>query len=104
MFDQKTAYEVRISDWSSDVCSSDRDLHLDPSRPKITRLFGDFLDGQARGAEALYILGDLFEAWVGDDDPSETGAFVDERLKALSDSGVPVAFMHGNRDFLLGEA
>src|SRR3546814_8110006 len=80
------------------------DLHLDPSRPEITRLFGDFLDGQARGAEALYILGDLFEAWVGDDDPSETGAFVAERLKALSDSGVPVAFLHGNRDFLLGEA
>src|SRR3546814_9111273 len=41
---------------------------------------------------------------VGDDDPSETGAFVAERLKALSDSGVPVALMHGNRDFLLGEA
>src|SRR3546814_4125770 len=80
------------------------DLHLDPSRPEITRLFGDFLDGQARGAEALYILGDLFEAWVGDYDPSETGAFVAERLKALSDSCVPVALMHGNRDFLLGEA
>src|SRR3546814_6696631 len=110
---------MRISDWSSDVCSSDltpptyngamttlfiSDLHLDPSRPEITRLFGDFLDGQARGAEALYILGDLFEAWVGDDDPSETGAFVAERLKALSDSGVSVAFLHGNRDFLPGEA
>ena len=80
------------------------DLHLDSSRPEITRLFGDFLDGQARGADALYILGDLFEAWVGDDDPSETGAFVAEKLKALSDSGVPVSFMHGNRDFLLGEA
>src|SRR3546814_19184564 len=80
------------------------DLHLDPSRPEITRLFGDFLDGQARGAEALYILGDLFEAWVGDDDPTETGPFVADRLKALSDSGVPVALMHGNRAFLLGEA
>src|SRR3546814_11725719 len=73
------------------------DLHLDPSRPEITRLFGDFLDGQARGAEALYILGDLFEAWVGDDDPSETGACVAERLKALSGSGEPVALMPGNR-------
>lgn len=80
------------------------DLHLDPSRPEITRLFGEFLDGEARGADALYILGDLFEAWVGDDDPSETGAFVAGKLKALSDDGVPVAFMHGNRDFLLGEA
>lgn len=79
------------------------DLHLDPARPGITRLFGDFLDGEARGADALYILGDLFEAWVGDDDPSETGAFVAQKLKALSDSGVPVFFMHGNRDFLLGE-
>lgn len=79
------------------------DLHLDPARPDITRLFGEFIDGEARDADALYILGDLFEAWVGDDDPSETGAFVAERSKALSDSGVPVYFMHGNRDFLLGE-
>jgi UDP-2,3-diacylglucosamine hydrolase len=79
------------------------DLHLDPARPDITRLFGEFIDGEARGADALYILGDLFEAWVGDDDPSATGAFVAEKLKALSDSGVPVFFMHGNRDFLLGE-
>jgi UDP-2,3-diacylglucosamine hydrolase len=78
------------------------DLHLDPARPEITRLFGEFVDGEARGANALYILGDLFEAWVGDDDPSGTGAFVAEKLKALSDSGVPVSFMHGNRDFLLG--
>src|SRR3546814_4936542 len=59
------------------------DLHLDPSRPEITRLFGDFLDGQARGAEALYILGDLFEAWVGDDDPSETGARSEEHTSEL---------------------
>ncbi|HVI58505.1 MAG TPA: UDP-2,3-diacylglucosamine diphosphatase [Luteimonas sp.] len=78
------------------------DLHLDPARPEITRLFGAFVDGEARGADALYILGDLFEAWVGDDDPSETGAFVAERLKGLADSGVPVGFMHGNRDFLVG--
>jgi len=78
------------------------DLHLDPARPEITRLFGEFVDGEARDADALYILGDLFEAWVGDDDPSETGAFVAGKLKALSDSGVPVSFMHGNRDFLLG--
>lgn len=79
------------------------DLHLDPARPGITRLFGEFVDREARDAEALYILGDLFEAWVGDDDPSETGAFVAEKLKALADSGVPVHFMHGNRDFLVGE-
>jgi UDP-2,3-diacylglucosamine hydrolase len=79
------------------------DLHLDAERPEITRLFGEFVDGEARGADALYILGDLFEAWVGDDDPSETGRFVAEKLKALSDGGVPVSFIHGNRDFLLGD-
>lgn len=80
------------------------DLHLDDARPEATRLFGDFLAGEARSAEALYILGDLFEAWVGDDDPSEAGAFVAEHVRALSDRGVPVSFMHGNRDFLLGDA
>ncbi len=80
------------------------DLHLDPARPDITRLFGRFLDAEARNAEALYILGDLFEAWVGDDDPSDVGAFVADGLHALVDSGVPVYFQHGNRDFLLGPA
>jgi UDP-2,3-diacylglucosamine hydrolase len=78
------------------------DLHLDPERPAITDLFGRFIDAEARGADALYILGDLFEAWVGDDDPSGTGAFVAERLCGLRDAGVPVYFIHGNRDFLLG--
>ncbi len=78
------------------------DLHLDPERPEITRLFGEFIDHEARQAEALYILGDLFEAWVGDDDPSETGVFVAAKLRALSDSGVRVFFQHGNRDFLVG--
>ncbi len=80
------------------------DLHLDPERPEITALFGRFLDGEARGADALYILGDLFEAWVGDDDPSEAGAFVAERLRALVEAGVPAYFIRGNRDFLLGDA
>ena len=80
------------------------DLHLDADRPGVIALFGAFLDGQARGADALYILGDLFEAWVGDDDPSHAGAFVAGKLRALSASGVPVYFIRGNRDFLLGEA
>jgi len=80
------------------------DLHLDAERPAITELFGDFIDREARDARALYILGDLFEAWVGDDDPSATGAFVASRLKSLGDSGVPVYFIRGNRDFLLGDA
>jgi len=78
------------------------DLHLDAARPAITELFGRFVDGEARQADALYILGDLFEAWVGDDDPSTTGAFVADRLRALAEAGVPVFFIRGNRDFLLG--
>ena len=80
------------------------DLHLDAERPEITALFGHFLDGQARSADALYILGDLFEAWVGDDDPSAAGALVAEKLRALVDAGVPAYFIRGNRDFLLGES
>ena len=79
------------------------DLHLDPDRPDITALFAAFLEGEARRAEALYILGDLFEAWVGDDDPSEAGTVVAEKLQALTASGVPVYFIRGNRDFLLGD-
>jgi UDP-2,3-diacylglucosamine hydrolase len=78
------------------------DLHLDASRPGITRLFLEFLGGEARQAQALYVLGDLFEAWVGDDDPGEPGASVCAALKALADSGVPVFLMRGNRDFLFG--
>ncbi len=78
------------------------DLHLDASRPEITTLFLQFLEREARIADALYILGDLFEAWVGDDDPSEVGATVATGLRQLSDAGVPVYFMRGNRDFLLG--
>ena len=78
------------------------DLHLDPERPAITELFGRFVDEEARGADALYILGDLFEAWVGDDDPSDAGAFVAAKLHALSEAGVPVYVVRGNRDFLLG--
>jgi UDP-2,3-diacylglucosamine hydrolase len=80
------------------------DLHLDAERPEITRLFGRFIDEEARGADALYILGDLFEAWVGDDDPSETGRFVADKLASLKRAGVPVYFQRGNRDFLVGNA
>ncbi len=80
------------------------DLHLDASRPEITALFLAFLEGEARDAEALFILGDLFEAWVGDDDPGEPGSSVCAALRALSASGVPVFLMRGNRDFLYGPA
>lgn len=79
------------------------DLHLDPSRPAITDLFLDFLRSEARQAEALYILGDLFEAWIGDDTPSSAADAVAEALRSLADAGVPVYFIHGNRDFLLGQ-
>ena len=79
------------------------DLHLDAERPATTEAFARFLDAEAGDAEALYILGDLFEAWVGDDDPSPVGALVAERLAALRARGVPVYFQRGNRDFLLGE-
>jgi UDP-2,3-diacylglucosamine hydrolase len=78
------------------------DLHLDPSRPAITELFLDFLRGQARQAEALYILGDLFEAWIGDDTPSSAADDVAIALRELTDAGIPVYFIRGNRDFLLG--
>ncbi len=79
------------------------DLHLDASRPEVTELFGRFLREEARGADALYILGDLFEAWVGDDDSSEVGAYVAAHLREVADAGVPVYFIRGNRDFLVGD-
>jgi UDP-2,3-diacylglucosamine hydrolase len=78
------------------------DLHLDPSRPAITDLFLRFLREDAAEAEALYILGDLFEAWVGDDEDSDLAVAVTSGLRALVDSGVPVSLMRGNRDFLVG--
>lgn len=79
------------------------DLHLDPVRPVITALLLDFLEQQSRRANALYILGDLFEAWIGDDDNAELGQIVAEALRALTAHGVPTYFLHGNRDFLIGE-
>lgn len=80
------------------------DLHLDNSRPQITHLFEQFLaSDEARSADALYILGDLVEAWIGDDDDAELPTRIASATKALRDSGVPVYFMVGNRDFLLGE-
>lgn len=79
------------------------DLHLDPSRPEATRAFVSFLREEAIACEALYILGDLFEAWLGDDDDDPPGVEVARALRALSDGGIPVYFMRGNRDFLLGE-
>jgi UDP-2,3-diacylglucosamine hydrolase len=80
------------------------DLHLCPSRPRIRRLFLDFLAGPARSAEALYILGDLFEYWAGDDDLDDVfNADICAALHRLAETGVPLFFMAGNRDFLAGE-
>ena len=78
------------------------DLHLEASRPQIITLFEDFLAGQARSAIALYILGDLFEAWIGDDDDADLPARIAPALHSLADAGVPVYFIPGNRDFLVG--
>ncbi|HEY0230946.1 MAG TPA: UDP-2,3-diacylglucosamine diphosphatase [Dokdonella sp.] len=80
------------------------DLHLDASRPHITRLFVEFVHREATRAKALYILGDLFEAWIGDDVEDETADQVAAALAALHAHGVPCFFIHGNRDFLLGDA
>ncbi|EIF7599724.1 UDP-2,3-diacylglucosamine diphosphatase [Escherichia coli] len=79
------------------------DLHLCVEEPAITAGFLRFLAGEARKAEALYILGDLFEAWIGDDDPNPLHRQMAAAIKAVSDSGVPCYFIHGNRDFLLGK-
>ena len=79
------------------------DLHLDDRRPDATTAFLAFLERDAPGADALYILGDLFEYWLGDDAPTPVGQAVAPALRHLADSGVPIAFTHGNRDFLLGE-
>jgi UDP-2,3-diacylglucosamine hydrolase len=79
------------------------DLHLCEAEPQITRIFLNFLQHQARQAEALYILGDLFEAWVGDDDLSPFNLAIIQALRETTDSGLPVYFMRGNRDFLIGK-
>jgi UDP-2,3-diacylglucosamine hydrolase len=79
------------------------DLHLAPSRPGMMSLFLRFLEEKARAAAALYILGDLFEYWIGDDDPDNLfNESVLGRLASLAEHDVPVFFMPGNRDFLLG--
>ena len=79
------------------------DLHLCTEEPAITAGFLRFLAGDARTADALYILGDLFEAWIGDDDPTPLHHEIAVAIKSLADSGVPCFFIHGNRDFLLGK-
>lgn len=79
------------------------DLHLEESRPDITNAFLAFLKEKARGVEQLYILGDFFEAWIGDDERTPLQEQVAEALRAVSGSGTELFLMHGNRDFLIGE-
>lgn len=79
------------------------DLHLDADRPEATRAFYRFLKQRASSAEALYVLGDLFEAWVGDDDDSPLAREVVAALAHLTAGGTAVFFARGNRDFLAGD-
>jgi UDP-2,3-diacylglucosamine hydrolase len=79
------------------------DLHLTDERPAATGRFFRFLENEAAGADALYILGDLFEAWVGDDHDEVVAHETAERLRRFAATGTPVYFMHGNRDFMLAE-
>jgi UDP-2,3-diacylglucosamine hydrolase len=80
------------------------DLHIDASRPEITEQFLGFLAAEAKDADALYILGDLFESWVGDDAPDAAQSAAIEGLQSLTSQGVPCFVMHGNRDFLLARS
>jgi len=80
------------------------DLHLCHERPEINEIFFRFLRERVPGADALYILGDLFEYWAGDDDLADPlHAEIAEALRQVRDNGVPLHFMHGNRDFLVGD-
>ena len=79
------------------------DLHLSPERPEVTRAFLGFLESQAASAKALFVLGDLFEAWIGDDDTCPTGIEVTKAFKQLTDKGVALFIQHGNRDFFIGK-
>ena len=78
------------------------DLHLALEKTEITQRFLNFLQDRARAAQALYILGDLFDAWIGDDDNTPPNKTSKQALKELADSGTAVFLLQGNRDFLLG--
>lgn len=79
------------------------DLHLSENRPHLLALFRQFMQGQAPEAEKLYILGDLFDFWIGDDEQSDLISEVQQLIRHLTEQGVPCYFQHGNRDFLIGK-
>src|SRR5690606_24467637 len=79
------------------------DLHLDGAHPQITDQFLRFLVEEAKHAKALYILGDLFEAWIGDDDPDADKRRAIRAVRDLASTGAPCSLIHGNRDVLIGK-
>ena len=79
------------------------DVHLDSSRAAIVELFNAFLTRRAAQADALYILGDLFEYWIGDDAPYPEYSATLDALRLVANNNVPVYFLHGNRDFLIAK-
>lgn len=79
------------------------DLHLCEERPDLTALFSKYMQEIAPQSDELYVLGDLFESWIGDDDDSEFVESIIAQFKTYSDTGKKLYFQHGNRDFLLGE-
>ncbi|GAB1257392.1 UDP-2,3-diacylglucosamine diphosphatase [Aurantivibrio plasticivorans] len=87
-----------------DMISLIADLHLDAQRPHVTKAFYQFLEEKSQEPGALYILGDLFELWVGDDDDSPLALDVQHHLKLAAQQGLKIYFMPGNRDFLVGES
>ena len=78
------------------------DLHLERIESSITNIFTEFLDDLNQN-DSLYILGDLFESWIGDDNVTELSQYISDQLLSLSGRNISVAIMHGNRDFLIGE-
>ncbi len=79
------------------------DLHLEEAREDLTRAFLAFLEREATNASALYILGDFFNVWIGDDDDRPLNARISTALRQHADQGLDIFLMHGNRDFLLGQ-
>ena len=117
IFQASSAHIIRTGGWYNNISSVSNtcavhlimiafisDLHLTPDRPDSTLWFEKFMGNAIGKIDEIFILGDLFEVWIGDDAHAEIGQTrVEEILKSTSDSGIKLYFMHGNRDFLVGE-